>query len=146
MGAVTSSIWAFTVSMFDVQALCGLSHPLCGLLQPLCMMHARNVGCYFLYLGCYILYTWCVDDMLGFASSMHDAQALCGLLHLLCGLLNQLCGLLHPLCRLLQAPRGLFQPLCMMYRHYVCYCIFFGGCYSLYVRCTGTMWAITVSI
>ena len=54
-----------TVSMYDVQVLCGLLYPLCmkykrhvavtasmydvqalcGLLRPLCMMHVRYVGC-----------------------------------------------------------------------------------------------------
>ena len=97
--------------MHNVQALGGLSYLLCGLLQPLCMMCRRYVGCYGLYVGCYSLYVWCVDDVLAVASSMHDAQALC--------------ELLHPLCGFLQAPCGLLHPLCMLHRRYE-------GCYRLY--------------
>jgi len=63
--------------------------------------------------------------MLAVVSSMHAVQALCGLLHPLCGMFQALCGLL--------------QPLCMMHRRYV-------ECYILYVWCIGAMWAIASSI
>ena len=62
-------------------------------------------------------------------ASMHNAQALCELLHPLCGMLHTLCGLL--------------QPIRMMYRRYVVYCILSVGCYSLYTCCTDFMWAVT---
>ena len=80
----TCVMLAFTSSMCDPQALCGL-------LQPLCMMHRRYVGCYILYVWC-IGAIWavtasmylCIDHMLDIASSMHDVRALCWLLHPFC--------------------------------------------------------------
>ena len=92
------------------QAQRGNSYHMCELLQiyeDYCSIH---VGCHRRRVGCHSLCTCCIGDMWDVTAPMLAAQALCGLLHTLHGMLHPLCGI-FPSMHSAQALCGMLYPL-----------------------------------